>query len=416
MATGGISAPVIRVPAASAAALGAGAGADAADGFAILTDDFPGSSWLPKDLTLPLLGGRAERQPTMLARTDGSHLLYPGKLHSLSGEPEAGKGWLVLHATRQVLASGSRVIYIDFEDTEHAIVGRLLSMGARPSDILDGLRYISPDEPFADGALDALDAALEEQPALAVVDGVTEALAWQGFDLQSNADVAAWLRLLPRRMVRSGPAVVLVDHVVKATEGRGRYAIGAQHKLAGVDVALSLDLVVPFGRGREGRSTLGVQKDRPGYLRAQAERNRIGELVLTSRDDGSVMVSLEPPSANRSGGAARPTVIMERVSQALEHEPGLGKKAIRAAVQGNHGLKDEALRCLIDEGYVRVERDGQALRHYSERPFHEVDQDGARVPKPCPDGAQTPSDGDRAPVPRPIGGAGTGHHPEDPTR
>jgi hypothetical protein len=404
--------------AASGAPHGAGAGADAADGFAILTDDFPGSSWLPKDLTLALLGGRAERKPTMLARADGSHVLYPGKLHSLSGEPEAGKGWLVLLATHQLLAAGSRVLYIDFEDTEYEIVGRLLAMGARPSDILDGLRYLNPTESFAAGAVEVVDAALEETPALAVIDGVTGALTCQGLDLQSNADVAVWLTLLPRRIVRSGAAVVLVDHVVKVRENRGRYAIGAQHKLAGVDVALSLESVVPFGRGREGRSKLSVVKDRPGYLRERAVREVLGDLRVTPVGEGNVAVALDPPSQpGPMAASSREAVLMERVSRAVEERPGLGMKDLRRAVTGNHAGKDEAVRRLVEQGYVRMEDDGQAKRHFSERPFRQAAAgEGAPVPNPCPTGAQAPSEAHRAPVPLPLGGAGTGHRTEDPTQ
>ena len=86
-----------------------------------------------------------------------------------------------------------------------------------------------------------------------MIDGVTEALALEGLDMASNQDVAELLQ--PARRGRShGPAppCCSIDHVTKDREARGRYAIGAQHKLAGVDVAYRLDVVQPFGRGREG--------------------------------------------------------------------------------------------------------------------------------------------------------------------
>ena len=68
-----------------------------------------------------------------------------------------------------------------------------------------------------------------------VIDGVTEAMTMHGLELKDNADVAKFVELLPRPLARMGAAVVLVDHVAKDTGGRGRFAIGAPHKLAGID-------------------------------------------------------------------------------------------------------------------------------------------------------------------------------------
>jgi hypothetical protein len=52
--------------------------------------------------------------------------------------------------------------------------------------------------------------------------------------------VASWLELLPRWAARLGAAVLVLDHVVKNVETRGRWATGSQHKLAGLDGVPSL--------------------------------------------------------------------------------------------------------------------------------------------------------------------------------
>jgi hypothetical protein len=83
--------------------------------------------------------------------------------------------------------------------------------------------------------------------------------------------------------------------VVKDTEGRRRHAIGAQHKLAGVDVAYALAVVEPFGRGREGLVKVKVAKDRPGYVRLRATDGRVAELRLRSHDHGRVTIDVEVP-------------------------------------------------------------------------------------------------------------------------
>jgi hypothetical protein len=172
---------------------------------------------------------------------------------------------------------------------------------------------------------------------------VTEALAVEGLDMASNQDVAGLYNRLPRPFARAGAAVLLVDHVVKDREARGRYAIGAQHKLAGVDVAYRLDVVQPFGRGREGLVKVTVTKDRPGHVRQHAvDRERVALMRLTSRADGAVTVTLEPPEGGAAAGW-RPTIYMERVFRAIEAEPGLSKRGIREAVSGKSDVKDRAL-------------------------------------------------------------------------
>src|SRR5262249_2724871 len=79
------------------------------------------ASWQPVDLA-PVVAGVLAGElvgpvPTLLARTDGACLLYPGAITALQGEPEACKGWIVLNAAVQTLHAGGTVLYIDCEDT-----------------------------------------------------------------------------------------------------------------------------------------------------------------------------------------------------------------------------------------------------------------------------------------------------------
>jgi 5S rRNA maturation endonuclease (ribonuclease M5) len=332
----------------------------------------PATSWDPLDLTDVVAGQEAVPAPDLLARTDGECLLYRGRTHTFSGEPETCKGWLLLHAAAQALNAGERVLYIDFEDSASTAVSRLRSLGVGTDAILRRFSYVLPDEPLSDKPLEALDRQLSPPPALAVIDGVTEALALQGFDLRDNGEVAQWLTLLPRRLKMAGSAVALIDHVAKDREARGRFAIGAQHKLAGVDVAYSVEVVKPFGRGQRGHVKLHVKKDRPGYVRQFAENERAADMHLASEQNGGVTITLQTPVESRK--AFRPTGLMEQVSRAVEATPGITKRSLRGAVSGKkHDVKDLALEQLIAEGFVRVARDGQALHHRSERPYREAD-------------------------------------------
>lgn len=90
---------------------------------------------------------------------------------------------------------------------------------------------------------------------------------------------------------------------------------------------------------------------------------------LTMRIGGGTFEAPVVDSPSGGGGPFRPTFLMEKVSRTLEAQPGLGLNAIRMAVKGSHEHKTLALQVLIAEGYVRVEKKGQAHRHFSVRPF-----------------------------------------------
>jgi hypothetical protein len=275
------------------------------------------TTWAPIDLGPILDGEELEPPPTMLQRLDEIGLLYSGKVHSFAGEPESGKSWLALEACRQVIEPGGFTTYLDFEDQAPGLVARLRALGTDDNAIRERFRYVRPDEPLTKAGRDDLDRAMESAPALAVVDGVTEAMTLLGLSPLDNADVAKFNEQIPRRIVRSGAAVVLIDHVTKAKDGRGRWAIGAQHKLAGIDgAAYMFEVLRPFGRGLEGVARIEVTKDRPGFVRASAAGGKVvGELHMFSMDGDRVAIEVRPVR-HAPGGGLSPS--RQRVLAVLE--------------------------------------------------------------------------------------------------
>lgn len=327
------------------------------------------SSWAPLDLAAILSGDYVVPEPEILTRPDGRSLLYPGKVHSVAGESESLKSWLVQLAAVQCICAGQRVLYVDFEDDAASVVSRLLALGAPAAGIAEHLAYVRPTSPLGEGELAGL---LGVGAALAVLDGVTEAMSMHGMDPDSNPDTAAFFALLPRPIADGGAACVLIDHVTKSREGRGRWAIGAQHKMAAINgAAYTVEIISPFGRGRHGIARIKVAKDRPGRVRAYAENaSHVADLHLRSQEDGSVLGELRVPPSESPGGF-RPTVLMERVSRALESTGGAGisGNAVETMVKGKRDGIRLALEMLIAEGYVGVEKVGQARMHRSVRIF-----------------------------------------------
>jgi AAA domain len=377
-------------------------------------DEPTASSWAPVDLA-PIVAGIQAGEivgpvPTLMARTDGVALLYPGEIHSLAGEPEAGKGWIAGAETARLLAAGETTLYVDFEDAPASVVTRLLALDAPPAAVVERFIYVKPEEALQAGALDVLTSG--HRPALAVLDGMSEAYALLGLDAYANQDVPRFLQALARPLAATGAAVLLIDHVVKSAEARGRYALGAQHKLAGVAAAYGVEVIDPPSRKRPGLVKLVVHKDRHGHVRGHASGGTIALVRVTPEDEGArVTVTLDPPDSTSESGSFRPTTLMERVSAFVTEHPGATRNQIKDGVSGKTSGKDLALQILVDEEYVEQRRDGQAKRHHSLRTYR---SDGTQTlcqspgPQPVPTGPQDQWSPTGPPVPTPTRGTGTG--------
>jgi len=320
-----------------------------------------GSSWAPVDLTDVLEGRYQPPAPTVGARGDGVGLFYPGRGHTVASESEAGKTWFALAAVRCELDAGNSAVYLDFEDDEGGVVGRLLALGATPHDISKRFAYIRPDDSI-DAFTNRADLAQvlgDLRPTLAVLDGVTEAMTLHGLQMKDNTDVAAFGRTLPRWIADQGPATVSLDHVTKDPETRGRYALGGVHKLNGLNgAAYVLENRRAFGIGLTGVSTVYVAKDRPAQLRQHAVPSKgmhwFADLQLESLHKTSVSASITAPSP-LTAEDFRPTTLMHRVSDVLgKAGKPLAGRDIEDRVKGRAQDVRYAIACLVDEEYVTI--------------------------------------------------------------
>lgn len=332
--------------------------------------------WAPVDLGPVVAGDAVVEQPTVVAMSNGEALLYAGRVHAFIGETESGKSWLAVEGARQELAAGGHVVYVDLEDSAAGVTGRLRALDVDPGVLVGRFHYVAPGGPLTPAAAAGLDDLVARlRPRLVVIDGVSETMALLGLEDRSAIDVAGFYRMLPRRLAALGPAVVLIDHVNKDREQRGRFATGSQHKLSGIDgAAYGVEAVVPFARGRAGWARLTVAKDRHGTRR---RGDAVAELHVDS-SSGTLRVELRAVEARATTPSAfRPTTLMEKISRALEQTPGLTARSLRTAVPGKNDTKDLALELLIAEGLVEVKREGSAHCHHVVRPFRASDEEVA---------------------------------------
>jgi hypothetical protein len=96
-------------------------------------DDEPGSTWDRVDLTSFLDGTHDPERATLMPRSDGHGLFYPGRVHDLHGESESGKSWVAQAEAARLINEGRPVLYLDFESDPGAVVQRLVLLGADPA-------------------------------------------------------------------------------------------------------------------------------------------------------------------------------------------------------------------------------------------------------------------------------------------
>lgn len=308
------------------------------------------------DVAALLAGNLQPEMPALLNRTDGGALLYPGKMHVFQAEPSSGKSWLALWAVAEVLAMGGAAGYLDFEDTANGILRRLRNLGVTDAVMAERFYYANPTGRFGPAEKLSLWNALDRMNLdLVVIDGVGESLSREGLSEDKADDVIRWTDLLPRPIARTGAAVLMLDHVAKDPEQRGRWARGSGAKLAAVDGAsYQIKVRVPFSRHRPGRFDMVVAKDRPGGVGAIGET--VATVHVTPHAAGElVTMKIDPHTTEQTAptDAWKPTVIMGKVWAALDSSTvPLTASALSSLVHSEPRLVKEAITRLIAEGFV----------------------------------------------------------------
>lgn len=325
-------------------------------------------SWTRVDLTGYLDGTRKPAQPSLMRRSDGAFLLYPGLVHSVAGESESGKSMLLLAVVAQTLQTGGRVLFLDYESDPSTVVERLSKLGAEAGAVAHGFHYVQPESDPLNGSAQeeaAFTNLVRSKYELVVFDGVTAALTVSRLATNNNDDVTAWMCRLPRRLARlTGAAVVLIDHVTKSAAGRGRYAIGAQAKMSTIDgAAFTVEPISPLGPGQCGSLALRVAKDRPGQVRArggtprQSDRTQpVATAVFDSDASGHIDFRLDPPEAT-PGSLAPPEAtaqaLRRRVFEFVSQQPSApSTNQVKTAMRVRREAVSAALSDLVADGYL----------------------------------------------------------------
>jgi hypothetical protein len=240
---------------------------------------------------------------------------------------------------------------------------------------------------------------------LVIIDAAAGAYDASGLDDNKRADAQKFARTWVDALWKRGITVVLLDHVTKNSETRGKFAIGSERKLGSVDVHLGLHAVKQLHRGADGLIRVTTHKDRGGHL----ERPTAAELDLHSDPETHrITWTFRPAAATAESPDAtwKPTALMEKVSRYLElQSDAVSRSQISRDVTGKREYVLSAIDHLIADGHA-AETDGPrkarlvvSLTSYRDQP--------APVPDPFPTHSQERDD-DQFPVPLPLGGNGNG--------
>ncbi|MEK6275992.1 MAG: AAA family ATPase [Actinomycetota bacterium] len=295
-------------------------------------------SWEPLDLRF------LEERPALEPTLGGLGLVYPGKRHVFSGPPESLKTIGAYAIALAVIRQGGSVVLIDLEMGPHDARDRFRDLGASDAD-LERLDYIEPDSPATEEIIGGLIALA---PSLVVIDASAGAFDLQGLDANSREDVERFAGIYVRAFWLHGIATILIDHVVKNADNRGKFAIGSERKIGSADVHLGFETIRPIARGGSGLYRLMTHKDRFGHL----SRPRAAELELRSDPEtGAIAWAFTKPQEAQE--EFRPTILMERVSRYLEsQEEPVSRNAIEEAVTGKRDALRLAINCLVGDEYA----------------------------------------------------------------
>lgn len=224
-----------------------------------------------EDLGAVIRGEEPEIVPTMLYRSDGKALLYPGLLHWVMGEPGCGKTWMAILAELAAAQSGIAGLYLDYEGSRRIVGARLARLGATEDDVA-WISYVRPSGGSSTTGPGALRLVRDRAVGLVVIDGAAKSMAREGIDEDKAPQVLGWMERLIWPLCDAGATVVVLDHVPKDKDARGRWARGSGAKLGEVDgAAFNVKVAKGWSRSTAGYATVDVAKDREGVIGAVDE-------------------------------------------------------------------------------------------------------------------------------------------------
>lgn len=258
------------------------------------TTEAPAAQYV--DVASVLAGGLTDPRPTLVRRSDGVGIAYPGRDTVVFGPPGSGKTLLCAYAATEILLNGGSVAWVDVDHNgASAILRRLQQFGVPDHTLADPqqFRLAMPD----DGA--SLVAFVKDiaawAPILAIIDSIGEVVPMFGRSSNNPDDWTFVHQSVVKPLTTADVAALLVDHEPKGADGA---TTGTIAKLRTVDgTMLRLSVIEPFVPGKGGAARLSVRKDRHGGLlrECKAGREPLAAVFRIEPGDGPLQANLWAP-------------------------------------------------------------------------------------------------------------------------
>lgn len=345
---------------------------------AIRTATTPALDW-PKGLGVTDLGaliasGLEPSVPSLFCFSDAPErgLVYRGEVSTIAGKPGAGKTTAALFAAAQALASGYRVVVIDFENGPMTIARKLRALRIPQEHLTaDRLIYANPSISYRDSDWPNVLTAIEEfGPGLVLIDGVNRALTLAGGSFEEPKVVQEFYGSVSEPIARAtGAGVLQIDHLPKGTiASQSEGAIGSVAKTGDVGGAVLIaEVVAPIRPAHTGRLRLWCPKDRQGgvleFARDSQGGNHVGDFVVEATPGGLMEATLVQP---QTFALETPEQREEgRILGIVRSQPGIGAHALREASGVTAGPAfTSAIARLVETGALTVVREGSRNAHY----------------------------------------------------
>jgi hypothetical protein len=278
-------------------------------------------------------------------------LFYAGKRHVLSGAPESAKTILAFIAGLETIRACGSWAHVDFEMGPSEARRLAEDLGATTDEIA-AINYFEAEGPPDDDDLAELHA---REVTFVTIDAAAGAYDASELDDNKRGDVERFASAWIKPLWIDGITTVVLDHVTKNSECRGRFSIGSERKLGGCDVHLGLEIVKPLSRGGSGLYKVVTHKDRPGHL----SRPNAAELELRSDPETHRIAWTFRPSTGGSGNddkAWKPDFLMDRVLEHVAHPfyEAVSRSALAGSVKGRRQFVLQAIDCLLEDGRLTL--------------------------------------------------------------
>jgi hypothetical protein len=338
----------------------------------------PDGSWL---LGSPMSPGTEPVES--LPAIPGFPFLHPGAGAVIPGPTGSGRSFLMQTCCYDAGKLGTRCAYLGSEITEGEFNARAADIAERRGDTINDplleqlsiVRYLNLASTITAAMVNPTNwvDGIVERYEVVVIDPLSAVASALDMDFdRSNTEFIRFYDTLIAPLTNRGVTVALPDNIGHAIEAKGR-AKGASAK------SDRADLTFPCSKAPHG---LVIKAQKVRTIRAGF---KTGDQWLFDRDTLQIRPQHASETSSEPDGGFRPTGIMQRVSELVARQPGIGKKDIRQGVSGRNNYIDDAIAALTGEGYIDVQSDARGGHHHHPiRPFIADSDEG-----PCPDRAHS---------------------------